>query len=143
VAEILRQPCLTGDQWDQASLPAKLAGLGVNQTKVIAASAYIGSCTLTKDLVAALLGKDVDEPSGVAALLSAHGVATGKVHTSSSLCGEKSVQQKLSTERHTVMFEELKGSSNARSHNLLLVHATCKRLAPCTPDSGPWSWPAI
>src|SRR5688572_22584152 len=67
VAEILRQPCLTGEQWDQASLPVKMAGLGVNQTKVIAASAYVGSCTLTKELVAVLLGVDVDtfEPSRV------------------------------------------------------------------------------
>jgi hypothetical protein len=37
VAAILRVPCLTEDQWDQASLPVKLAGLGVNQTKVTAA----------------------------------------------------------------------------------------------------------
>jgi len=44
VAEIMRVPCLTDDQWDHASLPVRFAGLGVNQTKVIAASAYIGSC---------------------------------------------------------------------------------------------------
>ena len=56
VTEILRVPCLSDDQWDEASLPVKLSGLGVNQTKVIASSAYIGSCALTKDLVAALLG---------------------------------------------------------------------------------------
>ena len=55
VAEILRQACLSEDQWDQASLPVRFAGLGVNQTKVIAASAYIGSCTLTKNLVALTL----------------------------------------------------------------------------------------
>ena len=54
VAEILRVPCLSEDQWDQASLPVKFAGLGVNQTRVIAASAYVVSCTLTKDLVAGL-----------------------------------------------------------------------------------------
>ena len=36
VAEILRVPCLSEDQWDQASLPVKFSGLGVNQTKVIA-----------------------------------------------------------------------------------------------------------
>ena len=60
VAEILHVPCLSDDQWDQASLPVKLSGLGVNQTKVIASSAYIGSCALTKDLVAALLGVDAE-----------------------------------------------------------------------------------
>ena len=60
VAEILRVPCLFDDQWDQASLPVKLSGLGANQTKVIASSAYIGSCALTKDLVAALLGVDAE-----------------------------------------------------------------------------------
>jgi hypothetical protein len=83
VAAILRVPCLTEDQWDQASLPVKLAGLGVNQTKVTAASAYVGSCTSTKSLVAAILGVDADkfEPSGVPALLAAHEMVTGKVHT--------------------------------------------------------------
>ena len=45
---------------DQASLPVKLSRLGVNQTKVIANSAYVGSCALTKDLVAALLGVDAE-----------------------------------------------------------------------------------
>jgi len=93
VAEILRVPCLSEQQWDQASLPVKLAGLGVNQTKVTAASAYVGSCTLTKDLVVALLGRDADkfEPAGVSALLSAHEAVTGKAHPLSSLCDEKSV----------------------------------------------------
>ena len=84
---ILRVPCLTEDQWDQASLPVKLAGLGVNQTKVTAAPAYVGSCALTKNLVAAMLGVDAEkfEPSGVSALLTAHVVVTGKVHTLSAL----------------------------------------------------------
>ena len=77
VAEILRVPCLSDDQWDQASLPVKLSGLGVNQTKVIASSAYIGSCALTKGLVAALLGVDA-EPAEVAELLAAHEVAHAK-----------------------------------------------------------------
>ena len=98
VAEILRVPCLSEDQWDQASLPVKFAGLGVNQTKVIAASAYAGSCTLTKDLVAQLLrvaDPSSYEPAGVTDLLSAHEATTGVVHTLSSLSGEKSVQQKL------------------------------------------------
>ena len=57
VAEILRVPCLTEEQWDQASLPVKFAGLGVNQTKVIAASAYVGSCTRTQELVAVAWGR--------------------------------------------------------------------------------------
>jgi len=47
VAQILRVPCLSESQWEQASLPVKFAGLGVNQTKVIAGSAYVGSCALT------------------------------------------------------------------------------------------------
>jgi len=96
--------------------------LGVNQTKVIA-SAYVGSCTLTQELVAALLGVDADtfEPTGVSALLSAHEDATGKAHTWASLCSEKAVQQTLSTEHHTALSDHL----NCRSRNLLL-HATCE-----------------
>ena len=53
------------------SVVVKLSGMGVNQTKVIASSAYIGSCALTKDLVAALLGVDA-EPAEVAELFAAH-----------------------------------------------------------------------
>src|SRR6187431_3809760 len=98
---------------DLASLPVKLSGLGVNQTKVIAGSAYVGSCTLTKDLVAALLGKDATsfEPDGVTELLSDHEAATGALHTLLSLSSEKSVQQKLSTERHEALFQRLKGKA--------------------------------
>jgi hypothetical protein len=142
VAEILRVPCLTEEQWDQASLPVKLAGLGVNQTKVIAASAYVGSCTLTQELVAVLLGVDADtfEPTGVSALLSAHEDATGKAHTWASLCSEKAVQQTLSTERHTALFDHLKAQSTPRSHNLLLAcsmqHASDWLLAPPIPGLG-------
>ena len=130
-------PCLSEDQWDQASLPVKFAGLGVNQTKVIAASAYVGSCTLTKDLVAQLLrvaDPSSYEPAGVTDLLSAHEATTGVVHTLSSLSGEKSVQQKLSTERHKALFEDLKNKSSIRSCNLLLAcsmpHASDWLLAP-------------
>jgi len=53
VAEILRVSCLSEDQWEQGSLPV-LVGPGVNQTKVIAGSAYVGSCA-DRDLVASLL----------------------------------------------------------------------------------------
>ena len=87
IAEILRVPCLTEDQWEQASLPVKLAGLGVNQTKVIAGPAYVGSCCLTKDLVAALLKEDVSsyEPSDVKGLLATHEVVTGISHELAAL----------------------------------------------------------
>ena len=92
VAEILRVPCLSEDQWDQASLPVKFAGLGVNQTRVIAASAYVGSCTLTKDLVAGLLKKDAVSfvPTWVTELLAFHESITGVAHNLASLSEEKS-----------------------------------------------------
>ena len=85
VAEVLRVPCLSEDQWEQASLPVKLAGLGVNQTKVVAGSAYVGSCALTRDLVAALLNVESYEPTGVSELLSAHEAVTGASHDFESL----------------------------------------------------------
>ena len=49
---------------------------------VFAASAYIGSCTLTKNLVAELLRIDTDtfEPARVSAVLSEHEVVTGKAN---------------------------------------------------------------
>ena len=102
IAEILRIPCLTEDQWEQPSLPVKLAGLGVNQTKVIAGPAYVGSCCLTKDLVAALLKQDSSsfEPSDVKGLLVAHEVATGITHELAALSDAKKVQHLLSSERH-------------------------------------------
>ena len=63
---------LSEDQWEQASLPVRFSGLGVNQTKVIAGSAYVGSCALTRDLVAGLLGREATlyEPPGVSELLT-------------------------------------------------------------------------
>ena len=45
LATILRVPCLAEDQWEQASLPVKFAGLGVNQTKVIAGPALALVCS--------------------------------------------------------------------------------------------------
>jgi len=109
---------------------------GVNQTKVIAGSAYVGSCILTNDLVAALLQRDASsfEPASVTDLLSAHEAATGTAHTLASLSSEKSVQQKLSTERHESLFRLLKTKSSIRSQNLMLAssmpHASDWLLAP-------------
>ena len=96
VAEVLRVPCLSEDQWEQASLPVKLAGLGVNQTKVVAGSAYVGSCALTRDLVAALLNVESYEPTGVSELLSAHEVVTGASHDFESLSTASSVYSSCS-----------------------------------------------
>ena len=73
LATILRLPCLSEDEWEQASLPIKFAGLCVNQTKVVAGAAFVGSSVLTCDLVAALLKRKKYEPSGVAELLAARG----------------------------------------------------------------------
>jgi hypothetical protein len=103
---------------------------------VIAGSAYVGSCILTNDLVAALLQRDASsfEPAGVTDLLSAHEAATGTAHTLASLSSEKSVQQKLSTERHESLFRLLKTKSSIRSQNLMLAssmpHASDWLLAP-------------
>ena len=82
MAEILRVPSLSKEQWLQACLPVKLAGLGVGQTKLIARCAYVGSCALTKDLVAALLKKDPTDfvPTGVSELLNDHEEVTDKNH---------------------------------------------------------------
>jgi hypothetical protein len=142
VAEILRVPCLTDDQWEQASLPVKLAGLGVNQTKVIAGPAYLGSCCLTKDLVAKLLKQESSSfaPSDVKELLAAHESATGIAHELSSLSEQKKVQQLLSSERHKATFERLKSTLSVRSHNLMLAcsmpHASDWLLAPPIPGLG-------
>lgn len=134
LATILRLPCLTEDQWEQASLPIKFAGLGVNQTKVVAGAAYVGSCVLTCDLVAALLKRKKYEPSGIAELLAAHEEATSVGHDLAELSTQKSVQQLLSSERHEVMFQKLMAKSSPRSNNLMLAcsmpHASDWLLAP-------------
>ena len=89
-----------------------------------------------------MLGVDAEkfEPTGVSGLLADHEVVTGKVHTLSALCDEKSVQQKLSTERHTALFGGLKARSSARAHNLFLActmpHASDWLLAPPVPGLG-------
>ena len=141
-AEILRVPCLTEDQWEQASLPVKLSGLGVNQTKVIAGPAYVGSCCLTKDLVAALLKQDSSsfEPSDVKGLLAAHEVATGITHELAALSDSKKVQHLLSSERHEATFKRLKSKLGVRTHNLMLAcsmsHASDWLFAPPIPGLG-------
>ena len=90
---------------------------GVNQTKVIAGSAFVGSCALTKDLVAQLLGQEAAtyEPDGVSELLAAHEAATGNSHDFVRLSRMKSVQQLLSTERHETILSDLKSRSSTRS----------------------------
>ena len=118
----------------------KLAGLGVNQTKVIAGSAYVGSCALTRDLVAALLGQDSYEPTGVADLLSLHEAATGASHDFEGLSTTPSVQQLLSTESHMAMYTQLRAKVSVRSQNLMLAstmpHASDWLLAPPIPGLG-------
>jgi hypothetical protein len=127
-------PCLAEDQWEQASLPVKFAGLGVNQTKVIAGPAYAGSCVLTQGLVTALLKRKEYEPPGVAELLVAHETATSFGHDLADLSTQRSVQQLLSKERHEVMFQKLMARSTVRSSNLMLAcstpHASDWLLAP-------------
>ena len=83
VAEILRLSDLNDEQWEQASLPIRFAGLGVAQCQVVAGAAYLGSCALTT-LVAEMLKRDPDKyvPDHVEHLLEDHERATGKAHTS-------------------------------------------------------------
>lgn len=87
-------------------------------------------------MVAALLGVDAAafEPAGVTELLDAHEHATAASHTLASLAGEKSVQQKLSSERHEALLERLKSRSSVRSQNLMLCctmpHASDWLIAP-------------
>jgi hypothetical protein len=106
LATILRLPCLSEDQWEQASLPVKFAGIGVNRTKIVAGPAYIGSCVLTRDLVAALLKRKKYEPAGVVELLAAHEETTSAAHDVADLSTQHSVQQLLSSERHEAIFQK-------------------------------------
>jgi len=134
LATILRLPCLSEDQWEQASLPVKFAGIGVNRTKIIAGPAYIGSCVLTRDLVAALLKRKKFEPVGVTELLAAHEAFTSAAHDVADLSTQRSVQQLLSSERHEAIFQKLMAKSTTRSNNLMLAcslpHASDWLLAP-------------
>lgn len=140
LATILRVPCLAEDQWEQASLPVKYAGIGVNQTKIVAGPAYIGSCVLTRDLVAALLKRKHYNPPGVAELQAEHEAATSIPHDLVDLQTQQRVQQQLSAERHEAIFQELMARSSARSNNLMLAcsmpHASDWLLAPPIPGLG-------
>src|SRR4029079_911203 len=107
--------------WEQASLPVKFAGIGVNRTKIIAGPAYIGSCVLTRDLVAALLKRKKFEPVGVTELLAAHEAFTSAAHDVADLSTQRSVQQLLSSERHEAIFQKLMAKSTTRSNNLMLA----------------------
>jgi hypothetical protein len=120
----------------------RFAGLGVNQTQLIARSAYIGSCALTKDLVAALLKRDPTsfEPTDVSEMLQYHEDATGKSHDLDSLSRTPSAQQLLSNELHEKLFEQVKAKVSARSRNLMLActmpHASDWLVAPPIPALG-------
>ena len=139
VAEILRLSDLDDEQWEQASLPIRFAGLGVAQCQVVAGAAYIGSCALTKTLVAEMLKRDPEEyvPDHVEYLLKDHDRATGKAHAFSAL--NSGVQERLSDERHTTIFDRLKDRS-PRSRNLMLAcsmpHASDWLEAPPVPALG-------
>ena len=99
----------------------------MNQTKVIAGSAYLGACDLTCDLVAALLGLDSYEPTGVAELLSLHEAATGTSHDFESLSTTPSVQQLLSSERHWASYSQLsKGECPLQKSYACFYHASCQ-----------------
>ena len=106
----------------------------MNRTKIIAGPAYIGSCVLTRDLVAALLKRKKYEPTGVAELLAAHEEATSAAHDVADLTTQRSVQQLLSSERHEAIFQKLMAKSTPRSNNLMLAcalpHASDWLLAP-------------
>src|SRR4029078_11589966 len=71
--------------------------------------------------VAALLGQDSYDPTGVSELLSAHEAATGASHDFETLSTTPSVQQLLSTERHTAMYTQLRAKLSVRSQNLMLA----------------------
>ena len=121
VAEILRVGCLSEEQWEQASLPVRYAGLGVAQTRQVAGAAFVGSCALTRDLVAAILKRESYHPDGVTELLADHAHTTGKPHEFEALTRERSVQETLSSERHEAALERLKAKSSTRTRNLLLA----------------------
>jgi hypothetical protein len=114
----------------------------VNQTKLVARSAYIGSCALTKDLVATLLKADPTtfEPTDVPDLLEEHEAVTGKFHDLSTLSRTPAAQQLLSNEIHERLFEEVKSKSSTRSRNLMLActmpHASDWLVAPPIPALG-------
>jgi len=135
---IPRVPCLAEEQWEQASLPVKFAGLGVNQTKVIAGPAYMGSCVLTRGLVAALLKRKEYEPPGLAELLVAHETATSFGHDLADLSTQRSVQQ-----RGLVPETDGKVQRSQQQSDACLLNAPRQRLAPRPPNCRPRSRPAL
>jgi ubiquitin carboxyl-terminal hydrolase 44/49 len=140
--KILRVPCVADDVWEHASLPTRFAGLGVTQTKAVAAAAYVGSCALTHDLVCSMLKRDPSSflPSSIEELLLAHEASTGLSHEFDDLCGTSHVQRRLSDEQHQAMLARLKARANTRTQNLLLActmaHASDWLLAPPIPGLG-------
>ena len=103
---------------------------------MISGSAYV----VTRELVAVLLGEDSYEPTGVADLLLLHEAATGVSHDFESLSTTPSVQQLLSTERHSAVYTQLRAKVSVRSQNLMLAstmpHASDWLLAPPIPGLG-------
>lgn len=140
LTEILRIPSLPEDKWEHASLPTRLSGLGITQTKSVAGAAYVGSCMLTLDLVGDLLGRSDYMPDGVAELLALHEEFAGVSHDLESLKERPHVQKVLSDEWHQAAFKKLKERSSTRTQNLMLAgtmaHASDWLLAPPIPGLG-------
>ena len=90
--------------------------------------------------MAALLNVESYEPTGVSELLSVHEATTGASHDFESLLTTSSVQQLLSTERHTALYTQLRAEASVRSQNLMLAstmsHASDWLLAPPIPGLG-------
>jgi hypothetical protein len=141
LTEILRVPSLAEDKWEHASLPTRLSGLGITQTKSIAGSAYVGSCMLTLELVGDLLGRGADYvPAGLLELLEQHEANSGVSHDLESLKDKSHVQKVLSDEWHQAAYKKLREQSDVRTQNLMLActmaHASDWLLTPPIPGLG-------
>ena len=94
IAEILRVPSLSDDEWEQATLPVRFAGLGVVRSAAVAGPAFVGSCALTRGLAAAILRRSPESfmPQSVEGLLVDHNLATGRDHLFDTLTKTAKVQ---------------------------------------------------
>jgi ubiquitin carboxyl-terminal hydrolase 44/49 len=116
IASILRAPFLEVDAWKQASLPIRLGGLGITHTVPLAGPAFIGSCALTHDLVAAILRRDPDHysPPHVSDIAASHSLLTGSLIRYEDLRRVPKVQKRLMDERHDLESKSLLTTGSLR-----------------------------
>jgi hypothetical protein len=110
LANIIRQPFLTADQWAHANLPIRMGGFGITSVTDIADPAYFGSVCLTHELVVNILGEHFADPAPtrISAVAARIGAATGcDAPVMADMIGHRKVQKLFMSQKEELALQRL------------------------------------